>query len=412
MCSVICRAFTLIELLVVIAIIAILAALLLPALAAAREKARISSCLSNLNQLSKATESYCGDYGQYFPSTHAYGVQWQNYGNNQGGLIASGQYQALSSAGTMQEIWTVDMLRSPNTNDYIVVEGSPTRFHRCIFNGKLPSIGVDSTARPLGELNMAPNGLGFLLNSGYLGDAKLYFCPTHNVSSRQDEAAKLYPKTDPGEDWKYKWWFACSTAELKKAGGYAAKDITHGNWSFLNFFGSVQGGQWGSGGRALFSSYAYRNTPVLARDETYGGWQPAGKRMRWIRPYLTLDPNTAPFKTQKLLGGRALVSDMFGRPRYNGARPATKYFGEGILSHGAGYNVLYGDWSAKWWGDPQQQLIYWPDSAKTAFVANSNMSNGTWGYETVSSQYSDGGESPDVWHLFDVSAGVDAGTGK
>ena len=66
-------AFTLIELLVVIAIIAILAALLLPALAAAREKARRTACLNNLNQYSKALESYCGDYSQYFPSSHVWG---------------------------------------------------------------------------------------------------------------------------------------------------------------------------------------------------------------------------------------------------------------------------------------------------------------------------------------------------
>jgi prepilin-type N-terminal cleavage/methylation domain-containing protein/prepilin-type processing-associated H-X9-DG protein len=59
--------FTLIELLVVIAIIAILAAILFPVFARAREKARQTSCLSNLKQIGLATLMYAQDYDECTP---------------------------------------------------------------------------------------------------------------------------------------------------------------------------------------------------------------------------------------------------------------------------------------------------------------------------------------------------------
>jgi prepilin-type N-terminal cleavage/methylation domain-containing protein/prepilin-type processing-associated H-X9-DG protein len=57
--------FTLIELLVVVTIIAILASLLLPALAAARTKAKIASCTGNFRQIGTMLALYAGDCDEY-----------------------------------------------------------------------------------------------------------------------------------------------------------------------------------------------------------------------------------------------------------------------------------------------------------------------------------------------------------
>src|ERR1051326_6315123 len=61
------RGFTLTELLVVIAVIATIAAILLPVFAQAREAARLTTCLSNLRQLSQAHAMYLQDHDEALP---------------------------------------------------------------------------------------------------------------------------------------------------------------------------------------------------------------------------------------------------------------------------------------------------------------------------------------------------------
>lgn len=82
--------FTLIELLVVVAIIAVLIAILLPALSAAKERARRAYCGSNLRQIAMAHQMYLDDYGgNFLYSLGSLNVRW-TYGGKEEEYLTSG----------------------------------------------------------------------------------------------------------------------------------------------------------------------------------------------------------------------------------------------------------------------------------------------------------------------------------
>src|SRR5579862_6261757 len=98
--------FTLIELLVVIAIIAILAAILFPVFAQAREKARQTSCLSNMKELILANLMYVQDYDEAFCNEGVPGP------NDNWGWQMTWQFE------TQPYIKNYDIMRCPSDSHY------------------------------------------------------------------------------------------------------------------------------------------------------------------------------------------------------------------------------------------------------------------------------------------------------
>ena len=389
------KAFTLIELLVVIAIIAILAALLLPALAAAREKARRTACMNNLKQMGVALESYTSDFNDFLPSwigsgTMDWGLGAGNWAQCPTQHSASTPCQGWSSTaptrlGAESSCWdrpwgfakafyhgtadNYDVLPISAGND----TGSTLIDFLCYFR----TIGVGSLVNHNGGadythagsdvwnpvsgtadvVNFAPHGLGHLLVGGYMPDAKVFYCPSSD--------GMLPDVQDVGGGWSLAHW--------KEAGGYNKETMLYSSdWPLHEDSDGDHG--------VISSHYAYRGVPFFMRSPWCTSHQvnkEPKSQLAYTNPGVHGVIGSPFFRTRKLLAGRAVVADAFSK--FSAYDDFTDWYdgngvdldhnptdqiqclthpGVSIKSHRDAYNVLYGDNHAALYTDPLERIVW------------------------------------------------------
>lgn len=99
------RAITLLEVLVTITVISLLVAIALPAVARARQQARILKCQSNVRSAALAIQGYCGDFRDRFP----YSGETRREIDAPGGKVEVGGAAGLSGgtwAALLPDYWS------------------------------------------------------------------------------------------------------------------------------------------------------------------------------------------------------------------------------------------------------------------------------------------------------------------
>ena len=247
------------------------------------------------------------------------------------------------------------------------------------------------------SLKNAPWGMGWLIKTGSLPDARTMYCPsrgasTFSIKNGVDAPSRHNWARLNGTDGESPGSPQDTIGHWKTAGGFDGKTLTHGRWGKHEHpYGGVNGYQ-------VLSQYCYRNQPILSGD--------AKLEVVYTSPLVYTEGMCPPFKTPKWLKGRTLVSDAW----FKGAIATIPGYGE--RCHTDGYNILTGNYETKWYSDAEKRIIYYdpPDAGNTTgdltgYYDGGLLSTRNYADPTKKTRL----QVPAIWHVFDQSISIDLG---
>jgi len=291
-----------------------------------------------------------------------------------------------------------------------------------VANKDKPGVKPDGVNR-----RMAPVNLGYLLDGGYVGDWTVFYCPS---------GAGAQSWGDPKNKACYGGWGSLQNiAQVRRAVMNSSKPsagsraLFYGDFSYANWGQYCdEYGKWGWI-MAAAGQYNYRGVVYGAYDSYGRGTAQETSYIAGTRPVITGRFGAQIFGTTKNVSSRALLCDTFEKCRVTSSDTQADLNkagreSAGFQMHKDGYNVLYGDGHAAWYGDPQQRIIWW--MAKDQYTpSESNMHCGTQTWDWCVRSYTDSRFNDYswyavpashvrrlnngwlVWHLMDVAGGED-----
>jgi prepilin-type N-terminal cleavage/methylation domain-containing protein len=187
-------AFTLIEVLVVVAIIALLVSILLPTLRQAKEQAKVTVCVANLNTIGKAVSTYIIHEKDRFPFTYGTPDRY-----SQPPWFSS--YFGGNGSATYGPEWTAD--RKP--------------INKYIYKSKLSSVNPPAYTD---------------------GPLQVYKCPSDdgarwnlNINSQLQQVITCYQEIGSSYDQVSTWWYYVEDWEAQHVSGL---DVAKRRWQLVD----------------------------------------------------------------------------------------------------------------------------------------------------------------------------------